>query len=210
MHTIIFANGVLSQKPQIHSNDLIIAADGGARHCLDLGLAPNVVIGDMDSLTPHDLRHLEDVGSELVNYPARKDHTDLELALAYAWDHGHQEVIVYAALGDRWDQTLANLLLPASSKFAAMQIRLIDGAQEIQLIRAGQELALSGAPGDIVSLVPLTGAASGITTTGLEYPLIDETLTFASTRGVSNVLIESSAAVSLKSGILLCSIIHNS
>ena len=76
----------------------------------------------------------------------------------------------WGRLGARWDQTLANLLLPASEVFSGVHIRLLDGLQEVFLLRAGESAEVTGSPGDTVSLIPLGGDAQGVTTDGLEYP----------------------------------------
>jgi thiamine pyrophosphokinase len=213
LSTVIFANGVFHPSDRIREAvshaDRIIAADGGTRHCLEMGILPHVAVGDFDSLTPEDLALLQSQGVKLVRHPARKDFTDLELALQYAIEQGAQEIQVLAALGKRWDQTLANLLLPASQVFSQAVIRLLDGEQEVNLIRSGQELALHGHPGDTVSLIPLWGDATGITTRGLEYPLDNETLYFGSTRGISNVLVGETAQVLLGQGLLAAVLIHS-
>jgi thiamine pyrophosphokinase len=212
MTALIFANGVLNMSSRvreaIEASGLIIAADGGAKHCLSLGIIPHVIIGDFDSLEEEIIESFREQGARVVRHPARKDHTDLELAVLYAIETGAEEVLVLGALGKRWDQTLANLLMPAAEAFRAIVIRLIDGQQEINLVRSGQELALKGSPGDTVSLIPLWGDADGITTVGLEYPLDGETLVFGSTRGISNVLNGKQALVSLDRGLLVAVLIH--
>ncbi len=210
MRAIIFANGNFTHPPEFKPDDLIIAADGGARHCLALGIIPNLVIGDFDSLDDEQIHQLEIAGAILIHYPVRKDFTDLELALQHAKTNGAQEVMVLAALGGRWDQTLANMLLTASERFAQAHIRLLDDTQELHLLRAGQVFTLNGQPGDTVSLIPLFGDAHGITTHNLEYPLKNETLLFGSTRGISNVLLAENATVSVQDGMLMCVIIHHS
>jgi thiamine pyrophosphokinase len=138
----------------------------------------------------------------------KKDLTDLELALQYAQSLGAEDILMLGALGNRWDQTLANLLLPAAAAYTNLRIRLLDGNQEMTLVRAGQTLELAGHPGEILSLIPLAGDAGEITTHGLEYPLNRETLPFGSTRGVSNVLQGDFASVRLETGMLLCILIH--
>jgi thiamine pyrophosphokinase len=212
MNAVIFANGELNKTSVVDdvlkASGLIIAADGGARHCLDLGITPQVVIGDLDSLSASDLEDLKNQGSSIIRHPSRKDHTDLELALLYALQSEAEEIIVLGALGKRWDQTLANLLLPAGEEFSQTTIRLVDGHQEINLIRPGKTLEIRGRAGDIVSLIPLWGDADGITTRGLEYPLENGSLKFASTRGISNVLLEQKAQVKLNQGLLICVLIH--
>lgn len=206
MHIAIIANGWLNQPLDIHPNATLIAADGGARHCLELGLRPDYVIGDLDSLEEQHLQELHRQGTNIVRYPSRKDFTDLELAVQQAIELGASEIAIYGALGARWDQTIANLLLPIA--YPGVRIWLVDGQQEIHLLRGGEELHLSGQPGDTLSLLPLTAEAGGITTHNLEYPLENETLFLGSTRGVSNVLLNSPAKIVLEKGLLLCTLIH--
>ena len=212
MRVIIFSNGDLRDSAQalafIRPDDFLIAADGGAHHCWALGLTPAVVIGDFDSLTRDERTYLEAAGVQMIQHPSRKDFTDLELALQHAISLQAEEIIIFGALGARWDQTLANILLPAAPGFEQARIRLLDGTQEISILRAGETLTLVGQPGDIVSLIPLRGHATGITTLGLEYPLTDSPLYFGASRGVSNVLLGDQATVQLKTGLLLCVVIH--
>jgi thiamine pyrophosphokinase len=214
LRVVIFANGVLSEPKQclahIQSDDLLIAADGGALHCLDLGVNPHIVIGDFDSLAAEQLSRLEASGTQLIRHPARKDYTDLELALLHARQLSANQVIIFGALGNRWDQTLANLLLPASADFSALDIRLIDGQQEIFLVRGDQKMEIQGMPGDTLSLIPLFGDTHGITTEGLEYVLNEGSLKFGSTRGISNVLLGSNATITCREGLLVGVLIHTS
>ncbi|MBU4345326.1 MAG: thiamine diphosphokinase [Proteobacteria bacterium] len=205
MRTIIFANGTIDNSDSILSGkDLIIAADGGLHHCLRLGITPDVVIGDIDSLTTDDIKRLQIAGVEIIRYPAKKDQTDLELALRLAIDRGADEIVVFGAMGGRWDMSIANILLPAEQNLSNATIRIIDGRHEIMLLRAGKEIIFQGKKEDILSLIPLGRDALGITTVGLEYPLKDDLLRFGSSRGISNVFIENSATVFLKQGLLLC------
>jgi thiamine pyrophosphokinase len=207
LRAVVIANGQLNGAIEFQPGDLIIAADGGARHCLDHGIRPAYVIGDLDSLEPAHLARLEALGAAIVQYPARKDYTDLELALRFAQQQGASEIVILAGLGARWDQTIANLLLPAI--LSPLDVRLLDASQEICFLHAGKTIHIQGQAGDTVSLIPLAGPAQGITTQGLEYPLLDEGLDFGSTRGISNVLLEKQASVRLRNGLLLCIILHN-
>jgi thiamine pyrophosphokinase len=212
LRAVIFANGELNYPQQtlkwISEDDLLIAADGGSRHCLALGVIPDILIGDFDSLEPEQLADFESEGSQVYQHPARKDFTDLELALRYACEQGVDDILVFGALGARWDQTLANLLLPAHPDLASARISLIDGLQEIRLVRPAETLFVQGLPGDTVSLIPLNANADGVSTRGLEYPLLDEILAFGATRGVSNVLVGNAAEISLQAGLLLCILIR--
>jgi len=200
------ANGVLVQNLLLKEGDILIAADGGVRHCLESGLQPSVVIGDFDSLDNSDIFALENSGTEIIRFPRRKDYTDLELAINHAAGLGVGEIVIVAALGARWDQTIGNIMIP--TLLPSIRITLLDGPQEIHYIYSGERFEITGQSGDIVSLIPLGGDVSGVTTEGLEYSLKDERLPFGSTRGVSNILLGELGVIFTKSGILLCTVIH--
>jgi thiamine pyrophosphokinase len=214
VRALVVANGVLgpgaaaAARALRQSGDRVIAADGGAVHCRALGLRPDVVIGDLDSLDPAEIEVLRAEGVEIVRHPVRKDQTDLELALRWAVAAGADEIVVLAALGGRWDQTLANLLLPALPGLDAVRLRLVDGNQQIYLIQ--NDTRIEGQAGDMVSLIPIGGDARGVTTTGLEYPLDGGTLSFGSTLGISNVLLSATARVTVEAGMVLCVVIGSS
>lgn len=208
--TVIIANGELrvldAARAWLRPGDRLIAADGGAHHCRTLGLIPHLVVGDLDSLSPEERAELERAGTRFEVHPARKDETDLELALRAARREGAQEVVILAALGGRWDQSLANVLLLAHPDFALLALRLADGSDTFWIVR--DHATVRGVPGDIVSLVPLGGEAEGVTLTGLEYPLNDDVLRFGYTTGISNRLTASEATITVRRGVLL--VVHTS
>ena len=213
MRAVIFANGDLNFPADslavVQPTDFVIAANGGTHHCCKLGIIPDLIIGDLDSLEDKDLADLESAGIEIVRYPSRKNFTDLELAMQAAKERGVDDILVLAGLGARWDQSLANVLLAATESMTTVRIRLVDGPQEIQPLRGGAGLQIEGHPGDTVSLIPVGGEAKGITTQGLEYPLNKETLFLGGTRGISNVMLAETAMIYLVEGILLIVLIHN-
>lgn len=209
MHAVVFANGMLNLPPRWEEMltwaDLIVAADGGGRHCLRLGVRPQALIGDLDSLTAPEVERLAAQGAQILRYPAQKDETDLELALLWAVDQGATHLDILAALGGRWDQSLANLLLALHPRLRAASLVFHDGGQRLFLIRSSA--VIWGQPGDLVSLIPLGGPAEGVTTTGLAYPLANGRLPFGVSRGVSNQLTAPQATVQVKRGHLLCVVI---
>ncbi|MFZ6030764.1 MAG: thiamine diphosphokinase [Chloroflexota bacterium] len=211
MRAIVFANGLIDPLTDVcgllRADDLLLAADGGSRHCQERGIVPHAVVGDLDSFDMAMQQAWAAAGVKFYRYPSRKNFTDLELALQHAIMQGADEIVVFGALGARWDQTVANLLLPIADGLRDAHVRLLDGLQEIMLLHGGS-LKLSGRPGDTVSLIPLGGDAVGITTQGLEYPLLGGTLYFGATRGISNVMLAHEAGVQLQSGLLLCVLIH--
>jgi thiamine pyrophosphokinase len=205
MRAVIVANGPMAKRPfpaiQQRDEDLVICVDGGAKNALALGLRPQVAIGDMDSMDSELRTRLEQEGCRFVEHSPRKDETDSELAIRYALAQGATELVLLAALGGRIDHTLANVMLLALPELSEMRARLIDGNQELRLVRS--ETAIEGTPGDLVSLVPLCGDAIEIHTEGLEYALHGGSLKFGAARGVSNVLVAARAKVSVGRGLLL-------
>ena len=205
---IIVANGLMEASTDISSyktgSALIIAADGGLHNCIILGIQPNVIIGDLDSTSQDELTAFREAGVDVIQYPTRKNKTDLELALYYAKDHEVTDVIILGGLGARWDMTMANILMITHPMLKVMNMRLLDGTQELFLLREGERTAVHGNPGDILSLIPLVGDVSGVITDGLEYPLNDETLQLGTSRGVSNVLVKDQAYLFIKQGLILC------
>jgi len=211
---VIIANGVPPDEATVRrwlqpdddsTRVRLICADGGARIALALGLTPEVVVGDLDSLDEAAQARLKAMGCRFVVYPTAKDWTDLELALKLAAQEGATEIVILGALGGRLDQELANILLLLLPELQDISTRIADDRQEMFVARDQAEIA--GQSGDVVSLIPLGGDAEGIVTEGLLYPLSDEPLLSGPARGVSNVMTGRKARVTLRSGTLL--IVHS-
>ena len=205
---LVFANGDLNPGPAVTAalryapEAMIIAADGGARLAQTCGLTPQLVAGDMDSLSVAELDDLRTAGTTIARFPPEKDETDLELALIAAVERGATWLRVLGAIGDRIDQTLANIQLLALPALGGCDARLVSGRQTLWRISPGDH-ALEGAPGDTISLIPLGGDAVGVRTSRLVYPLHAETLRVGPARGISNVIAESGASVTLAAGVLI-------
>lgn len=207
MYTIIFANGDFRRPTNplagIRKGELLIAADGGTQHCQELGLRPDVVIGDMDSISS-DLREtLDKQGTRFIVHPRDKDETDLELALKYAIDQGGREILLLGLLGGRLDQTLTNLLLLTRPEWHSARLTAADGPDFAVLLRSGESFSAGIRPGDTLSLIALSQEVSGVTTQGLRWSLEKATLKFGSTLGVSNEANADRAEVRIEAGQLL-------
>jgi thiamine pyrophosphokinase len=210
-HAIIIANGALPHLEVTRQriagllagepDSLLVAADGGVHNALALGLTPSVVVGDLDSLHKTIRKQLADLGCHFETFPARKDETDLELALRYVVQQDAPQIWILGALGGRLDQTLANILLLTLPVLENIEARIIEGHQTAWLVRA--EAEIQGARGDTLSLVPMGGDARGVSTDGLEYPLSDATLRFGPSLGISNVMAGATAHVTVREGLLL-------
>ncbi len=206
LRAVIFANGSITNPSHIaawlRATDHLIGADGGTAHCVALGLMPNVVVGDLDSIDPVLADRLATAGVLFERHAPAKDQTDLELALERALRDGASEIILLGAAGGRLDQTLANLLILAQRPWP-VPVKLVDERQVAQLLAGPAQMVLDASVGATVSAIPLSPIVSGITYSGLRYPLQDAMLALGSTRGVSNVVERSPAAIDIRAGLLL-------
>ena len=188
----------------------VVAADGGLARAGILGLRPDVLVGDLDSLAPDLVAAAEAGGIPVRRARADKDESDAELALLEALARGATRITVLGAFGGpRLDHALANLWLLAHPALASAAIVLIDAGSRVFLVGApgpgGDPVtrALPGPIGATITLLPFGGDVAGITTRGLAYPLRDEPLTFGPARGLSNVREAGDASVTVRSGRLL-------
>ncbi|HEX9922661.1 MAG TPA: thiamine diphosphokinase [Anaerolineae bacterium] len=204
---VIFANGILTQpdllRAHLRPTDRIFCADGGTRHALALGLTPEAIIGDLDSLAPELVAELQEAGVAIERHPVDKDQTDLELALELAVAGQPDEIMLVTALGGRLDQMLANMLLLTRPEYASVKLTLVDGPQWATLLRSDQAETITGQPGDTFSLIPLTPTVTQVTLTGVKWPLEQATLSLGSTWSISNELIGQSASVRIGVGLVL-------
>ncbi|MFO8076397.1 MAG: thiamine diphosphokinase [Egibacteraceae bacterium] len=181
--------------------DRVIAADSGLAAAEALGLAVDLVVGDMDSVDPALLARAEADGARVERHPAAKDATDLALALDAARDDAPARVTVVGGHGGRLDHLLAGVLLLASERYAGLEVGALMGTATVAVVR--ERGVLTGQDGEVVSLLAVGGPARGVETAGLAYPLAGETLWPGSTRGVSNALAGQRATITLAEGVLL-------
>lgn len=182
-------------------HDIVIAADSGIDHTLAHGIVPDIAVGDFDSVTPDGLAVAEAGGTSIERHPAEKDQTDFELALARAVAESVDQILVVSIEGGRLDHQLANLLALAGPSLNNIEVRALTENETITVVRSVSRI--EGTLGDYLSLVPIGGDVEGVTTTGLAYPLSDESLSATSARGISNRFMEPQATVSVRTGVLL-------
>lgn len=185
--------------------DLVIAADVGLRHASILGVAVDLLVGDLDSLDNHEVQAARRAGIVVERHPRFKDATDLELAILAAIDRGAWRVIVIdGGVGPRVDHFLANVMLLASPRFAACSVEGAIGDAWVTVIRDHNGLvALRGDVGSIVTLLAIGGPARGVTTDGLRWNLDRGTLEPGSTLGVSNEITTAPALIEVDAGCVI-------
>jgi thiamine pyrophosphokinase len=205
MRAVVVAHGDVlpSDRAVIDAQDYVVAADGGALALERWKLLPHLVVGDMDSLGDAGVERMARKGIPVAKFPAAKEESDLELAVAQAIAAGATEIVLLGALGgDRLDHETANLLLLADPGYDRVRIEARRGTLRIRAIRGEGSLSV-GPVEAIVTLLPVNGDAEGVTTEGLRFPLRDETLRFGRARGLSNEVDSLPATVTVRKGSLL-------
>ena len=179
----------------IQSDDLVIGADGGMVHLKRLGLQPDVILGDFDSLgyVPE--------GAQV--FPVEKDDTDSMLAVRHGLDRGYTEFLFYGCLdGERLDHTLSNYQTLAYLRSHGARGYLI-GRKQIVTVLEGETARFSPEAEGILSVFAVSGEARGVTIKGLQYTMEDGILSPDFPLGVSNHFVKKPAEISVKIGKVL-------
>jgi thiamine pyrophosphokinase len=171
----------------------VIAADSGA----ELGWPVDLLVGDLDSISPETLADIEHV----ERHAREKDASDLDLALAAALRLEPERILVLGSAGGRLDHLFGSLLLLAADDYAGVRVDAQIGAAGVHVVR--DERRLLGEPGELISFFAVHGPAVGVVTEGLVYPLCAETLEAGSSRGLSNAFAAPEARIGLERGVLL-------
>lgn len=205
MKAVIFAGAAIEDYgfcgKYMEGADVIICCDAGMRHAKALGIEPDYIVGDFDSVNAEVLAYYREKKIPMRQFPTRKNETDMELGIFLAEELGATEMVLFGGIGDRFDHTLANAHYLLALLKRGIRARLVDGKNCVEVI--DRELTIEGNVGDLVSTLPLSMEVTGITLTGFSYPLTDATLTLDGDYiAVSNVLAEKTAHIAIKSGYL--------
>jgi thiamine pyrophosphokinase len=197
--------GVMARLPD---DRFVIAADSGLDHARALHLHVDLVVGDLDSVSPTALAAAEDDGVPIERHPTEKNAIDTELAMESALARGAGRIVLVTGGGDRLDHLLGGLFVLAHPMLRSVVVEAWVGEAYVRALQGPARAELDGPAGAYVSLLPLHGTADGVTTAGLRYPLHAEPLYPGSSRGVSNEFVGGIACVSLQRGVLLVVVPH--
>ncbi len=190
--------------------DVVIAADGGSTLAARLGLVPDLVVGDLDSSDGGLVHEMESRGVPFARFTHEtKVETDTELAALAALEWHPDVVIVLGAIGGRLDHSAANLLLLTHPELSGQDVRVVDGRQVAFLAKPRRWNAVPASVGDTVSLLPVGGDATGVSTADLLFPLRSETLLAGRGRGVSNEVTGENPRVFYESGLLMVIVVRS-
>ncbi len=197
---ICYIVGAMPPEPELiphpASGDFVIAADGGYATLYTRGIAPNLVVGDFDSLgsVPNH--------PDVLRLPRIKDETDMGYAINRALERGYTRFVLLGGMGGRLEHTVANLqLLAYLNEHGALGI--LAGNGQAATVITNRSFDFPDAMSGFCSVFCQSGVARGVTLEGLKYPLEDEELTGSFPLGVSNEFLGVPARVTVQNGTLL-------
>lgn len=206
MTALIIANGDDVNKNTIENINFeyVICADGGLEKAESLGIVPNVILGDFDSVDSDILKKYQSMNIETKKFPAEKDFTDMELSIEFAVGKGYKNLILIGATGGpRLDHAIANIMLIEKYFKLGVTIEIIDNNNKIKIISDDTDLSIEHMKHYFVSIVPITESISGLTLEGFKYPLDKVVVRRGSTLCVSNEIVLNSGRVILEKGTAL-------
>lgn len=199
MRAVIFAGGTYGSpefyKNELKADDFIIAADGGAAFARKIGAEIDVAIGDFDTLSSEKIST-----GEIIKLNFEKDYTDSFEALFLAKKRGFTEAVMFGGTGSRMDHSLANIFLLKKARDIGVELSLCDENNIIYLTES--EITIKKREGYHLSVVQLTDV-TGLSLSGLYYPLNDKSLALGDMLGISNEFTADFACVCVKSGAVL-------
>lgn len=185
-------------KRYIHAGDFVLACDAGYQNAVRLGVTPDLLIGDFDSMPQPK------TAIPTITLPTVKDDTDTHHAARWLLERGYHDVTLLGALGGaRLDQTLASIATGLYLAQNGAEVRLADDHTELRYLLPGQPLTLTQdaeRPWRFFSVFPLDGGLSGVDIVGAKYPLQDAALTPDFPLGVSNEFVDPLVTVRCAAG----------
>ncbi len=186
-----------AHAPHPDPGDLIIAADGGYKYLAEIGLRPNLLVADFDSLTisaPSDL--------PVMRFKSEKDDTDMGIAIAEGIRQGCTEFHLHGGTGGRADHTFANYQALVNLARQGLRGCLI-GDGWLATAVTNSEIRLKPLSSGTVSIFSIDNECRGVSISGLKYPVDHAPLTNSYPLGVSNELTGQPAVISVEAGTLL-------
>ncbi|MBU6242162.1 MAG: thiamine diphosphokinase [Acidobacteria bacterium] len=200
---VITGGSVVRVAPQLGAFDLVVAADSGVDSAFALGLVPDVVIGDLDSVSAGGLARVRELDVAVIQSPTNKDLTDTELALAHLVTIGARHATVLSPGGGRLDHAHGLLAALANPTLSVVSIEAIIGTAHVTVMHGADTRTIPLRGSHLAALHAMNGMAHGVTTVGFRWNLSHEDLAPWVSRGVSNEMVAPSAEVSLDRGTLI-------
>ena len=202
----IFVNGNMKSKKfykeKVLDYELVISADGASNRLYEIGIIPDFIVGDLDSINKvsYDFYKLKE--TKFIKFPSKKDKTDTEIAIDLAKEKGYKDVTLMGFIGNRLDHMLGNIFMMYYADKQDLNLNLIDEDNMAWIISPGKTV-IKKEKGRTISFINFGVDAKGISLTGFAYPLSNYNLQLGSTRCISNILESEEAIIELKEGKLI-------
>lgn len=206
-HIVIISGGSIDDRfaasyMRQHPYDYLIAADSGLGYVKRAGITPDVILGDFDSAEDNDIGYFrEQYPERMRTFPVKKDETDTELALLEAFRAGGDTVTILGGTGTRIDHVLGNIHLLKMALDNGVCAFLTDPHNRIRMIRDVCRIRKGEQFGTYLSVLPFSEMVSGLTMTGVEYPVSGLTLVSGISRGISNRITGEEAVIRIREGL---------
>jgi thiamine pyrophosphokinase len=197
---VIVGNGTLSKQYMtlIKPEDYVIGVDRAAYWLIREGRIPDIAIGDFDSVTKEEFKHIKESVTSVQQFSKDKDWTDMELAFAHAIKKKPTEVLIFGGSGSRMDHTMATWHLLYALLAAKIPHALLDETNRIRLIGRGKTV-IERASYRYISILPYTKSIM-LSLSGFRYNLVCKTLKQGTTLGVSNEMQKAQGTIHIFSG----------
>ena len=215
-HVLIVTGGYLNidfakAYSRTLSIDRVFAVNEGLEYVDSMGLVPDYIVGDFDTVDEKLLEAYEKeiaagrIPAYLERFPAKKDAADTELAVMEAIKEQADRITILAATGNRVDHVLANLGLLLQTAEENIECHIVDETNRIRLLEAGTccKIEKKNQFGTYLSLIPISPVIKGLTITGVMWPLNNRTVMQGSSLTVSNRILEEAAIITFTEGKLL-------
>lgn len=202
MKGLIISSGTITDydmlKVVVKESDFIICADGGMDHIIKINELPDLVLGDLDSISQNGLRYIEEKNILIQKFPSIKDATDTGLALEYLIENGFKDITLMGVTGTRQDHTMANIFLLNHLHEKGIKGKIVDDNNTIYLV--DKYLELEYIEDSFISIIPITEEGIEVSLIGFFYNLDNINIKFGSTHGVSNKIVEEKGIIKIHKG----------
>ena len=202
MKGLIISSGTINDYSLLESlideNDYIVCADGGLDHLIKIDQIPNLILGDLDSISPLGIKYIEDNSIEVEKFPSIKDNTDSELAIIYLVEKDIKEITLIGGSGTRLDHTIANIFLMKRFNKEGIEFKIVDDNNIVNYV--DDSIKIKKRKGVFISIIPLNFDGISVSLTGFKYPLNHKYIEFSSTLGVSNEVLEDFGIIKIHKG----------
>lgn len=203
MKILVVSGGNVDVEIPLKFYDKIIAVDKGLESLYDQNIRPDYIVGDFDSVDKNIIDFYRKNGVKIESYNPEKDYTDTELGIDCALKLNPDSIRIIGGIGTRIDHTLANIHILTKCLEKNIKCDIVDCHNKIYLVDKSVTINKSDAYGKFLSIIPLTSQVKGITLKGFKYPLDNYDLSFGKSLGISNEIVQSSATIEIKNGILI-------